>query len=497
MEYLPLELVSKIGDNLDVLSLTSLRLASKPINHRFTPSYCVHLRELTVDLSRSALQRLCELSASPELGPSVRNLGLVSLYHHEATLEHQSLSNSSQTDRPDPAWLAEKKTEHQAFTTADMSVMLERALRNFKKLEEVRLDAAVIFHDDRRGTPDDLDFGVWQGLRAQVVPSYRVLMSALERSQIELESLFIYGDAIRCGIPTDEVGSIFEKEGFAFIGRHLKQFAISLATIDEPINPTKALRGPVAYLPLGVQIGEFPDHYGHQTKDNGASSEGVVALLQLMPQLTSLRLQLYRTVHWSFYHYFLPNLLQHLHLPRLRDLTLQGFAVTAFTLEAMLGRHPQMQTLTLRYILLREGTWKTVAAALSAAGSLTHLHLSTLKEWGHKFLVNLEPRNATLDTSDPTVRFHYHPCYNGSPCWHTRYIDKEELRHGLDFRYVSEQPSACLELDYWAETTEIECGPPLLYTARHKPSARALVARDSQGKELATGLHASHTHVRI
>jgi hypothetical protein len=98
LDSIAVELAAIIGGYLDATSLCSLRLVSKSTKRVFTPSFRPHLRHQAVDLTRSSLERLCELAANTELGSAVSNLTLTCLYF---------LADNARQDIPNPSPIGE------------------------------------------------------------------------------------------------------------------------------------------------------------------------------------------------------------------------------------------------------------------------------------------------------------------------------------------------------------------------------------------------------
>lgn len=98
LDSIAIELAAIIGSYLDVSSVCSLRLVSKPLRRLFTPSFRPYLQHQSINLTEPSLERLCELAASQELGSAVGNLTLTCVYFL-AENPRQDIPNPSPTGK--------------------------------------------------------------------------------------------------------------------------------------------------------------------------------------------------------------------------------------------------------------------------------------------------------------------------------------------------------------------------------------------------------------
>lgn len=396
LEQLDPELISLICAYLDVTSLSSLRLSSKSCKAKFTPEFLRYFETQNIDLTAHGLQRLCDLASSPGLSPGVRTLNLMCLYYHQQpSSEEVSRKTIIELTSPgrlyrrrenyheppvlgreqEEAWMAEKLADQAAFSGASMCHQLCQALSNFRTLDMIALEAAVICGLKQRRGPEEVKHLHWRKLWAQAIQAFRVVISAIACSQISLRSLIIYSRTKKCSIPTSEfTGQLLAKlqeEGFAKVGHSIGSFSISLATPVIPFRPatdqtTSSLE---FYEPFDISCGQRLDASNPQV-DPHANISGVARLLlYLTPKLESLNIHLYNTTTCTSsipeerpYQDFLSSLFQNLSAPRLKSLTLHGMPVTMETMVDIFSQNRGLQFLSLENIFLTSGSWDRVLA---------------------------------------------------------------------------------------------------------------------------------------
>ncbi|KAI1842355.1 hypothetical protein JX266_011396 [Neoarthrinium moseri] len=476
MNKLPLELASIIAVDLDIVSLGSLRQASKLTNSLFSPVFLQYFRSQRVDLTRSGLKRLCGLASSPALRSAVSSLTLVCLYYHNdpwydqkhlAALQNPSFqdpraaaSEYARLCRRNREWIAEQRDEQNLFMGEDMLCMLADCLRHLKNVRHVSLEASVVHGADLIKVPEEVASLRWRELWTGAIQGYRILLMAIARSGAFLDSLHIYQLTKKCSIPTHEIVeplSLFsaaERGNFASFAAHLKDFSISLATTTLPVRPRLGTHASWEEMIDLDPYGAFDISHGSNLHasdghvDALADMEGVARLLQAMPNLESLHIHLCTTVNGilvrGYYQHFLSTIfLGGWVFRRLSQLTLRGLQASQQDLYDILARHiPQLRILGLENITLNSGSWNPVFDLLRCeARSLEKLRLSAL--WspdsdGNR--MNLAPIDKSRDIDDVADFLDWEEAINGERIWYTRNIKGEEVRgpDGLQFRPMVE-----------------------------------------------------------
>jgi hypothetical protein len=449
-DSLPPELIHEISQYLDIVTLGTLRLVSKPMKSLFMPElhHCLH--DQTVDLSRQGLGRLCALATRLELAPAVRRLNFTCLYYINDRESGQttettrrtweakhSIPKASSMARNVRTWMANALAEQRGFTGKTMCSMLDKALGGFGNLREITLEAAVVFGPDIRYNPEQIKLLPWRRLWARAIQAYHVIMFGIARSKpANLASLVIYQATKQCSVPTHEIAAgltRLERHGFAAVAERLNNFSISMATTIEPIRPTD--HETKQFLePFDISNGRLLECRDLQV-DLEARLDSLAHLLRLMRNLESLHLHLYTPASGivGAPYQALLTILAKEDFPKLTDLTLRGMWTSMEAMQAVLNKHPLLRVLGLQGISLTSGWWIPIFATLSQMTDLKLVRLSGLQTLA-KCLVNLEPRDRELNGSDENTHKDWFPISHELKLWHTRDIGEEELRKGLGFR---------------------------------------------------------------
>ncbi|KAE9376431.1 hypothetical protein N431DRAFT_554852 [Stipitochalara longipes BDJ] len=452
LDSIAVELAAIIGGYLNVTPLCSLRLVSKPIKRLFTPVFRLYLQHQAIDLTRSSLERLCELAANKELSSAVCNLRLTCLYFFEedSTQDSPNSSITINLSGQDQTWIAEQKSEQRRFTGQLMCTLLTKALNGLPCLRNIALDAGVALKIDRRLEVEYVRSFAWSVQWSRAFQAYQVLLAAITYSGAHLDTLVIFQNqrTRKCSIPTHEITMPLvhrlETEGFATVGSRIKAYTVSLAMTTRPHKPDDqedTLEETESHEPVTASS-THPSATSDDKSNVEVDFEGVSSLLRLMPNLEFLQIHLYPgiigPVTLPAYHSFLPTLLQeHWYFPRLRELRLLGVLTTQEALQKLILRHAAtLQTLSLENVVLTTGSWDPIFTTLSQqASSLVSLRLSLLGVGENRIGVNLEPVDENLDASEEGTR-HDMWSLGDESFWHTRCIGREEIRKGLRFRPI-------------------------------------------------------------
>lgn len=463
LQALPLCLFLEILDVLDVSSLGTLRLVSKSFKSLFEPPFLRSCRDRPIDLSKGGLGIMRCLDAVF----GIRDLTLTCVLYqfpdscHPGCSRHYSFSEQFSMPRwreraeaqercrqpldssieADKLWMEKRQSEQGDFSGEDMCAMLTAALSEMRGLKTVTLTARVVGPDRRNyRLPEDVRGLHWRELWSRTIQAYRVVMSAIARSQISIEGLYIYRGVKLCGVPANEASLPLERpgeaEGIGIVMRRLKSFAIRLTSLVDPIQ-NKDIAASAGFHDR-FEISRALGREDRELADRGCNPEGIARLLRLMPNLESLGLHFFATplekdeVEAS-YTALLPTMIRDLRLPNLKDLALAGFWATEESTRRIIEDHPGLQVVSLRHHGLTDGSWKPVFSALAQTRALTRLYFLDLHSPGVYMLQEFKDAYMNLDASDAGCSREYFPGLDGVPLWETRDIGLEDLRHGLEF----------------------------------------------------------------
>ncbi|KPM42381.1 hypothetical protein AK830_g4173 [Neonectria ditissima] len=401
---LPPEVISYIGDYADVASLRMLRLSSSTTREAFTPHFVQHVKDIqSIDLTQEGLDQLRDLSSSPDLGPRIRHLHLTCIYYHETPAdpdrdttfpdapifpyrEQWMLHPLRLLDAPeDCEWMDHRQAEQLALTGAAMCAQLSDAFRAFGALDNITLEAAVVLgrQPEHRWPPHKVEYLAWRRLWARTIQAYRVVMSAIARSQIHLGSLAIYKETKICSVPYNEAVAVIPRttqEDFAAVGSRLNEFSISLAAT---VASMVSIKDDDFYEPFEIPGGQDLSADGLEPENN-LEFRDIARLFQLMPNLKSLTMHLYQTSRdaksfFNSYSALLPALFRSTTLPHLRSLDLRGFPIQTTLMNDILSKSPGIQTIRLQYLYLDASEWRQALSPLVNANSAVRsLHLSDI-----------------------------------------------------------------------------------------------------------------------
>ncbi|KAK7432067.1 hypothetical protein QQZ08_001357 [Neonectria magnoliae] len=401
---LPPEVISYIGGYADVASLRMLRLSSSTMREAFTPHFVQHVKDSQfIDLTKEGLDQLRNLSSSPDLGPRIRHLHLTCIYYHETPAAPDR--DRTFPDAPifprreqwmlyplrlldaleDRKWMDHRQAEQLALTGAAMCAQLSDAFRAFGALEDITLEAAVVLgrQPEHRWPPHKVEYLAWRRLWARAIQAYRVVMSAMARSQIHLGSLAIYEETKICSVPYNEAAAVVPRiaqEGFAAVGSRLNNFSISLATTVTPMVP---INDDDFYELFEIPGGQKLSANGLE-RENNPEFQDIARLFQLIPNLKSLTMHLYQTStdtksFFNSYSPLLPALFRSTTRPHLRSLDLRGFPIQTPLMNDVLSKSPSIQTIRLKYVYFDASEWRQALSPLANANSAVRsLHLSDI-----------------------------------------------------------------------------------------------------------------------
>lgn len=142
LRALPNELFNQVLTHLDLSSVKNLRLASQQHAAKcLSPAFLAYYEEQETDLTLTSLQRLRDITVHPALGPAVRRLTVVAVFHDPSSLLVRIRRLSDPLRRP---W--------SALTSADRSVELLDKIGKLYKIMGSRHEQQGQFSDDVAGS---------------------------------------------------------------------------------------------------------------------------------------------------------------------------------------------------------------------------------------------------------------------------------------------------------------------------------------------------------
>lgn len=388
---LPSLVTEDIIQYLDLDTTKKLRLSCKALSEQcIGPHFKSFYRQQTTDLTEESLQSLYALASHPTLGPAVKDLTILAVVTDYSELEEvlssgmqrkvtslgaiQSVSCRESTEdelfmvHADLKWLQARQEELQ-LPEILVTESLASILGLFGALDSISLDTGIVLGRDNTEPYSSEKFDeVWT--RAKTV--YSLTMTAVARSGVTVDTLSIYRDTLRCSIQTCRItahtANLDPADRLSFAGKSVKNLALS-------ISP------------------EIPEDFD-MVALTGQSGCGIASLLELMPNLETLNLQMYRSGKGKTVNpderEALEEFTQAVHLPSLQQCSWHGINFTEETMLQFLKSYPQITHLTLGNVHITAGSWTPILEHLSSnMPALTFLRLSNL--WVKGRSLNLEP----------------------------------------------------------------------------------------------------------
>ncbi|KAH6887051.1 hypothetical protein B0T10DRAFT_490645 [Thelonectria olida] len=441
---------------LDVEAIKNLRLTNRHLGgEALNPRLKHFLETKTTDLTDESLGSLAALAAHP-FGVSVKCLTIVaSLYDTSKTEEilksgerceiefsgvftsktwHECAEEELASTRSDLAWLRKKKNEQQEASDETVTTSLTKALRAFRRLDALELDAVVYESPELKVSTLESDWpSIWQ--RASQV--YRVAMTAVARSGVEVGALQVYSNTPRCSVSIHELAEHMQSlraDKFGRAGASITSFSLSICRETTRHDETEQAR-------LG------PDE---------PSLAGVAHLLEEMPNLATLDLHVYRTLG-DVAAVFDP-IASRIHLTSLQQCALRGISTDKKSLLQFLTNHATMKSLELSHMHIDAEWGPLIAQVVTVLPDLQRLHLSNL--WANKVLTNLQPawESAALKAHE---REWGYPCAGKKQLVHTLVLDEGDLKREMEFQPTPRGRSlGSPSLRRWMLANRRDFGPP-------------------------------------
>ena len=346
--------------------------------------------------------------------------------------------------------MSQKQQEQARFSGAVMCDALVDLLRGLPNVNNVTLEGVVVGYagvgdqGGRRSEPEIIDGLSRARFWMQGIQAFKVVVSAVSRSQARLNTLSIFQKTHKCGIPTnvlttdllDRLGD----DGFERVGGSIQKLSLSVGTTVLPLVPPASRLGSDFYelVDLDEQSNEI-GAVSVPVLDAHANLKGLTRFLSFMPSLESLEIQLYNSAAIRDQipeHRPLRNLLRAVFstvtLPHLKYLSLRGMPSDEQTLTELLCSKPGLQSLTLKEVYLCEGSWTEVLATLAERRlRLSRVHLRNLWQPGGQGPLHLESRcdlARRFDRKDPDLRrCWFGPARAGKRVWFDRVFAAEDI----------------------------------------------------------------------
>ncbi|KAI4225033.1 MAG: hypothetical protein LQ349_007129 [Xanthoria aureola] len=488
------ELMDNIVDHLDLTSISSLRLACRRLGDRCCGQrYKSFFRQQALDLTPERLQRLCRIAAHPKLGSAVRVIEVTAVVYDTSELErllstkrqhiHEkrgvfSITTEPQVDRGelDEAEssfdrLVSRRREHEEMRRDESDVqLLADALRMLGMLDVLALEAAVDQGNHIQLIPTSTAPCEWHPIWIRASQVYGIVMSAIGRSQVRVDTLTIYKKSLRCSVPTFDVNKlllVLRPTNFAAAAQHIRSLALSASTkVETDAQKVADARAGMSDVDDADSEDDTETYTGALSDDDPAAVAednypAIAHLLKQMPNLETLHLHLYDTLKGSAKSYVkvFSYIADDVVLASLRQLTIRGFYCDESSLLKFLGAHENLGRLELYDIDLTSGSWSPILEYLTTMRSLQHVALHNLWRPGRGML-NLAPRDLSKSEWKGDLDSWF-PCLDGTMV-HSRVFSQKDIQtERFDFAGgPNERQSGSPQFYRWITARRAQCGPP-------------------------------------
>ena len=491
------ELVDNIVDHLNLTSISSLRLACRRLGDRCCGQrYKSFFRQQALDLTPERLQRLCHIAAHPKLGLAVRVIEVTAVVYDTSELErmlstkrrriHEWRDGLSTTTEAqlDPGELDEAESSFDRLVSqrrqqekmrrdeSDVQLLAD-ALRMLGMLDVLALEADVDQGNHNQLIPTSTAACEWHPIWIRASQVYGVVMSAIARSQIRVDTLTIYKQSLRCSVPTFDVNKLLSGLGstnFAAAAQHIRSLALSASTkVETDAQKIADARAGMSEVDDADSEDETETYTGSLSDDDPAALAednypGIARLLKQMPNLESLHLHLYNTLNGMWdgaksYVKVFSYIADDVVLASLRQLTIRCFYCDESSLLRFLRAHEDLGRLELHDINLTSGSWSPILEYLTTMRSLQHVALHNLWKPGGGML-NLSPRDPSRSEWKGDMDSWF-PCLDGTMV-HSRVFAKKDIQtERFDFAGgPNERQSGSPQFYRWITARRAQSGPP-------------------------------------
>lgn len=486
LSALPNELYNQVLSHLDLVSIRNLRLTSQLHAKKcLSPAFLAFYKEQETDLTPTSLQRLREITIHPALGPAVKRLTVVAVFHNPSSLllkirrlrdplrgawsalvpeiPTSSARNKELLERIGQLYkIMSIRHEQQGQFSDEIVEALSHILGNLGSLDVLKLTARVLRPDFDKADQSTSARGVnWNCLWADCHRLLKIVTSAISMSRVGVDEFSIFTECFgkvqsRAFL---DLNTDLTNIGFLWrAGASIKSLHLGLSTVT--FVPTTS---DIIFTQDGSMKHLSPVRIA--TSETRARAEenfpGVASFIQQTPNLEALDLYLYNTMEgapWA-YNALFTHISKVVRLPKLRRLTLRGIWTTPNALLLFLRNHPHLTHIDLREVHVNGGTWEPILKHFQTMPDLASLHLENL--WsGSEHLLNLQPVDP-VHGREERIPGQFYPTRNGTMI-HTRDIGVEEIRNGLEFvkSRGSSRGKGSRHLMKWIQQRKIDYGPP-------------------------------------
>lgn len=416
LQDLPPELVERIVVLLSLSDICSLRLANRHLASTTTQKHFkARFRTKRVQITEQQLSSFVVVTASGGLGCLLQDLTLVAPVYNtleltsrleEKAANFAELDDDGQFVRLNFRDLTEDEVrqarldlvvlQERCAAQVDMIrhqrdvTLLRQALSNFAAhgvpLEMLRLEVEI-YKDDTTTPLLPLFEGNWKPIWTSAANAVHTLFASLVACDLPIRCMELFNTTrmLRCSLSCDELNNVdFTSVRLGASLGHLKE--LSLRVSDRIINRSSD-EGSVAQL---TQVTDF---------------QGVRSLLRTCPNILKLNLA-HLSVKYNDDSRSILRALAESSLPCIQSLTLQGFSgITEEELLELLQGFETLQSLSLRYVRLRDGSFQPILDYCTMDADMRELDLNDLVE---SRIVQFEPLWA-VQPSVPRTSFAGYP----------------------------------------------------------------------------------------
>ncbi|KAF4945608.1 hypothetical protein FGADI_11789 [Fusarium gaditjirri] len=462
-----------ILEHLDLVTYTNLRLTSRQLSTNTIHSR--FFRSAKTDLSLSSLHSLRDRVADPQLGPMLREITVVATLFDtqpaEATVQtrkkwpgfdkdelRRDMENYRQrvenlrersvacTDeevqeaRRDLDWIQARIQQDTNTDVDQVTDLLSSIFENAANLRTINLDACIIAGHAKTCRPAEhyrwyrsaFKYSSWPSMWTAASQTFRIVTSAISSSRVELEKFQIFPGTPLCSVQLRHVEDhcrALNSDSLVAACKNITSFGLSFST--HMLIEASSTQGEGLFR--HAFAAKSPYRLNQHLESDAEDFTGAATILTYMPNLASLYLHLHHLDHLVLPEYTqaFAHISQAIRLGRLRELSLRGLPLRPDDLVLFLINHPAITKLSLDGILLVGGSWSTAFSCIEAMPALESLHLSSLSTEYHH-ITNLDPVKCTFEV-DLQDREKWVTC-GGGHILHKRYMCREEIRQGLDFK---------------------------------------------------------------
>lgn len=389
LDNLPYDCLHEILASLDLPSIKNLRLTSRALRGSCSGGqFEACLRRQTTDLSESSLRSLSSLSSHHEFGPVVRELKICVPLYDESKLQrllHRVGDPSLQSKVPiseQIEWMRDQRRKQAELPVPFVFDHLASVFASLPHLEMVSLDIMAVRGFPPKHSVSRPESKLYGG---EVLPRasqlYRLVISAIIKSDISLTTLNLFTNSIRCGVPLNDLQINtwhYEAEHLGVVTDSIKHFGLKISTAIDSEPPFVQPQGERVKRP-----GTRPIR-SRARKVIKASEEDFQGLMDLLGRLRGLQ-----TFNLSLFSTSIQDriskseifqaIVQRAQLPSLRHCELGGIYVSETHLLEFLENYHHIQELAMDKIVLTSGSWQPIFSHLSKnMPALERLKLSLL-----------------------------------------------------------------------------------------------------------------------